>query len=170
MKKHRWLGPLAGVLGVAVFVCAQGDDKKASGKNHDVQKVERLLAARKEYQSALEELRKHYIKMGDIQKARVAEDELLQFHRILKHPFRLELDVPPETLKGNYNIPAANTLYRQAMTFKDKGWGTDYVDNQRRAEILLQRMLSLHPQSDKITDAAYQLGDIYESKAYKQYD
>src|SRR5436189_9649 len=47
---------------------------------------------------------------------------------------------------------------------------TDDVDSQRRAEILLQRMLSLHPQSDKITDAAYMLGDIYESKAYKQYD
>ena len=25
------------------------------------------------------------------------------------------------------------------MTYKDKGWGTDYIDNQRRAELLLQR-------------------------------
>ena len=56
------------------------------------------------------------------------------------------------------------------MTYKDKGWGTDYIDNQRRAELLLQKMLSDHPQSDKISDAAYQLGDIYESKAYRQYD
>src|SRR5581483_3561802 len=29
--------------------------------------------------------------------------------------------------------------------------------------------ISLYPESDKIDDAAYQLGDIYESKSYKQY-
>src|SRR5262249_22717630 len=38
-----------------------------------------------------------------------------------------------------------------------------------RSEILLQQLLTHYPQSDKIDDAAYQLGDIYESKAYKQY-
>src|SRR5262249_56791040 len=66
-------------------------------------------------------------------------------------------------------IPEANELYRRAMTFKGKGWGTDFTDNQRRAELLLQQILSNYPQSDKISDAAYQLGDIYESRAYKQY-
>src|SRR5262249_52386569 len=40
---------------------------------------------------------------------------------------------------------------------------------QRRAEILLQRILTEYPQSTKISDAAYHLGDIYESKACKQY-
>ena len=34
----------------------------------------------------------------------------------------------------------------------------------------MQKLLTNYPQSDKISDAAYQLGDIYESKAYKQYD
>ena len=125
------------------------------------------MAARREYQKSLETLRTHYIAAGDIERARWAEDELLQFHRIRKQAFRLELDVPPPTLQASYNIPEANELYKQAMTYKDKGWGTDYIDNQRRAELLFQKMLSDHPQSDKISDAAYQLGDIYESKAYK---
>src|SRR5207253_6865449 len=53
--------------------------------------------------------------------------------------------------------------------YKDRGWGTDYIDNQRRAELLFQQVLTSFPQSDKIDDAAYQLGNIYESKAYKQY-
>ena len=129
-----------------------------------------LIAARREYQLSLESLRTHYISTGDIERARWAEDELLQFHRISKQAFRMELDVPPPNLQANYNIPEANELYKQAMTYKDKGWGTDYIDNQRRAELLLQKLLSDHPQSDKISDAAYQLGDVYESKAYKQYD
>jgi TolA-binding protein len=55
------------------------------------------------------------------------------------------------------------------MTFKDKGWGTDFIDNQRRAELLFQQLLTSYPQSGKISDTAYQLGDIYEGKAYKQY-
>jgi tetratricopeptide (TPR) repeat protein len=144
--------------------------KKAAGKGTDFEQVERLLAARREYQLVLEGLRAHYIGTGDIERARWAEEELIQFHRIPKHAFRLELDVPPPTLQANYNIPEANELYRRAMLFKDKGWGTDYVDNQRRAELLFQQMLTNYPQSDKISDAAYQLGDIYEGKAYRQYD
>ncbi len=77
--------------------------------------------------------------------------------------------VPPPNLQGHINVPEANKLLTWAITFKDKGWGTDFVDNQRRAEILLTDLLTKYPQSDKISDAAYYLGDIYESKAYKQY-
>jgi hypothetical protein len=145
------------------------DKPKEKDKNGDIEMCERLLAARKEYQLTLEALRAHYIRTGDIERARWAENELIEYHRITKHAFRLCLDVPPETLKATHNIPEANALYRQAAGYKDKGWGTDYTDNQRRAELLFQKMLTLHPQSDKISDAAYQLGDIYEGKAYRQY-
>jgi hypothetical protein len=135
----------------------------------DIELVERLLAARRDYQMILEQLRTYYAAAGDMERAHWAEDELLQLHRIPKQAFRLELDVPPPTLHAAQNIPDANELYRRAMTYKDKGWGTDYTDNQRRAEILLQQLLTSFPQSDKIGDAAYQLGDLYESKAYRQY-
>jgi TolA-binding protein len=141
---------------------------KTSGGKRDRELVERLLAGRKEYQLTLEALRKLYIQMGDVERARWAEEELVQFHRITKHAFLLELDVPPPTLKGNQNIPEANKLYRQAIAYKDKGWGTDYTDNMRRAELLFQKILTDYPQSDKISDTAYQLGDIYESRGYRQ--
>jgi tetratricopeptide (TPR) repeat protein len=132
--------------------------------------VERLLAARHEYKTTLENLRQHYISVGDIEKAHWAEEELMSYHRIPKHPYRLDLDVPPPNLQPLHNYPEANELFRRALQFKDHGWGTDYIDNQRRAELLFQQMLSNYPQSDKISDAAYQLGDIYESRAYKQDD
>src|SRR5262249_7059313 len=102
--------------------------------------------------------------------ARWAEDELLQYHRMSRQAFVEELDAPPKTLKGQTNIRKANDLYRQAMNYKDKGWGTEYIDNQRRAEILLQRLLTDYWQHDKISDAAYQLGDLYERRAFKQYE
>ena len=136
----------------------------------DVELVERLLAARKEYQTALEDLRKHYVAVGDAKRARWAEEELRQFHHTSKQCFRLELEVPPPTLQAAYNIPEANELYRQAMIYKDKGWGDDHIYNQRRVEILLQRLLTNYPQSDKIGDAAFQLGEIYEGKTNHQYE
>lgn len=139
------------------------------GKPSDVEHVERLLAARKEYQTTLEALRTHYIQAGDLEKARWAEEELIQYHRMSKQAYRLDLDVPPPNLQALHNYPDANELFRRAMTFKDKGWSNDYIDNQRRAELLFQQLLSNYPQSDKISDAAYQLGDIYESRAYRQY-
>jgi TolA-binding protein len=175
MYVRRWLGTALLCLGVGSAVWAQvppppaPKGKSPSGKGADAEYVERLLAARKEYQLTLEKLRSHYIATGDIERARWAEDELLQFHRIAKQAFRLDMDVPPPTLQAHYNIPEANELYRRALTFQNRGWGNDYIDNQRRAELLYQQLLSNYPQSDKISDAAYQLGDIYESKAYRQY-
>jgi TolA-binding protein len=167
---------LIGLLSLVPFTRAQGtgnatpaNGRPAAGGPSDIEKVERVLAARRDYQTSLEQLRAFYVQAGDVERARWAEEELLQFHRIAKHAYRLELDVPPPTLQATQNIPEANDLYRRAMTYKDKGWSTDYLDNQRRAELLFQQILTNYPQSDKIDDAAYMLGDIYESKAYKHY-
>jgi hypothetical protein len=155
------------LLGLAEPLCAQ----TAPGTpTTDAQQVEKLLAARRAYQRALESLRVYYLQNDDRERAAWAEDELLQFHRIAKRAFRLELDVPPPTLQPLYNFKEANALYIRALEYKDKGFGTDYLDNQRSAELLLQRLLTDYPQCDKIDDAAYQLGDLYESKAYQHYD
>jgi TolA-binding protein len=165
-------------LGLAATLFAQtppasppAKPKPAPGtKITDAELVEKVNATRRDYQLSLEKLRAHYIEDGEIEKAKWAEEELKQYHRIPKRAYRLDMDVPPPALKPQYNIKEANELYRQAMTYKDSGMRTDYIDNQHRAELLLQRLLTNHPTSDKIDDAAYQLGDIYESSAYKHYD
>jgi TolA-binding protein len=156
-------------LAMAVPPRAQTPPNKSAGAANDLELVEKLLMTRRDYQKSLENLRLHYLKANDMERAKWAEEELRQYHRILKQAFRLDLDVPPPNLIGNTNIPEANKLFTAAMTYKDKGWANDYIDNQRRAEILLQKLLTEYPQSDKIAQAAYELGDIYESKANKQY-
>jgi len=156
-------------LGLGAYALAQQPaTAPVSGKN-DLELVEKLLNVRKDYQRTLEDLLKHYIQAGDFERARWAEDELRQYHRIPKHAYRLELDVPPPSLQGTANVPEANQLYLRAMSFKDKGWSTDAIDNQRRAEILLQALLSKYPTSNKISETAYMLGDIYEKAPYKMY-
>lgn len=154
---------------VCVLRAQQAGDGAASPYKSDLELVERLLVVRRDYQTTLEQLRGHYLAVGDAERAKWAEEELIHYHRVPKHAFRLELDVPPPTLHGSTNVPAANKLYTRALTYKDKGWGTDYIDNQRRAELLFQQILTQYPQSDRISDTAYQLGDLYEGKAYRQY-
>lgn len=177
MRDRLRLGAAITLLGAALLtapgVAQDAKDKDAKPQNlgalRELPKVERVMSARKEYQIALEELRKHYVSAGNIQKARWAEDELLQYHRMSKQAFLIDLVVPPPTLKGDQNVTEANKLLRYAKGVKDKGFGTEYVDNQRRAELMLQKILTDYPQSDKISETAYQLGDLYESRAYQQY-
>jgi hypothetical protein len=159
------------LLAMAVIVTAPfaQTPSNVKGNSGDLELVQRVLNVRKDYQKSLENLRLHYLKVNDVERARWAEEELRQYHRIPKQAFIIDLVVPPPTLQGHTNVPEANKMLTWAVTFKDKGWGTDYTDNQRRAEILLTDLLTKYPHSDKISRAAYYLGDIYESKAYKQH-
>src|SRR4051812_38936370 len=80
-----------------------GDDRvkgstTAAPASDDLAQVKRIIAARQEYQTSLEELRAHYIRLGDLERVRWVEDELLSFHRISKRAYRLDLDAPPPTL------------------------------------------------------------------------
>jgi hypothetical protein len=137
----------------------------------DVELVERVLAARKEYENSLKTLYEHYHRGGDKQRSQWIEKELMGYHLLWKPSYNLDVkDVPPPNLEAKVNVREANELFRAAMEYKGKGFGDDFVLNQRRAEIYLREILEKYPNSDKIADVAYQLGDIYESRAFKQYD
>jgi hypothetical protein len=137
----------------------------------DVALVERALAARREYENSLKALYEHYAKAGDKLRLQWVERELMAYHLSWKPSYNLDVkDVPPPTLEARVNVREANELYKAAMDYKGKGFGDEYVLNMRRAELLLREVLDKHPNSDKIGDVAYQLGDVYESRAYKQYD
>ena len=170
---HRWLAPLLvgfAIIALAAGMCASAQTPPTgSVKGGDLELVQKIIGIRRDYQKTLELLRVHYYQAGDLEKMRWAEEELRQYHRIPKHAFIIDLDVPPPNLNGNQNVTEANKLFTWAMQFKDKGYGIEYTDNQRRAELLFQEILTKYPQSDKISDVAFMLGDIYESKAYRMY-
>jgi hypothetical protein len=161
---------LAAVFLITSAPSAQQPTKTSTSKdNGDIELVEKLLVARRDYQRTLELLRSFYLNTNDLEHAKWAEDELREYHRMTHQAYRLDLDVPPPTLQASTPVPEANKLLITAMQYKDKGFGKDYIDNQRRTELLLQQLLTHYPQSDKIGEAAYMLGDLYEGKAYLQY-
>jgi TolA-binding protein len=169
---HRWLARFLCIFVVGLLATvprAQNPQPGQPVKGGDLELVKKLLVNRHEYQKTMESLRVHYAQVGDLERKRWAEEELIAFHRAPHHAFIIDLVVPPPNLKGDQNVPEANKLFTWAMQFKDKGVGDSYIDNQRRAEILLDEILSKYPHSDKISDVAFNLGDIYESRAYRRY-
>ena len=131
--------------------------------------VEGVIEARRNYQVKLEKLREVYLRTQNVEKRKWVDDELLEYHRIAKRAYLLDLEVPPATLTATENIPKANEYYRQAMSYKDQGWGAEHRDNQFRAELLLQHLMTNYSKSDKIALIAYQLGDIYEKWPFQHY-
>jgi TolA-binding protein len=173
---------IASISGIA-WAVAQAPDKPTKEKSSlppeggtsttksDVDLVERAIAARKEYEDSIKALYEHYAKVGDKARMQWAEQELLAHHLVWKPSYNLDVkDVPPPGLEAKINVREANELYRGAMEYKGKGFGDEFVLNQRRAEVFLREILEKYPNSDKIADVAYQLGEIYEGRGYRQYD
>ncbi len=156
---------LAAALGVATWAAPPRDRAAtATPSATDLQLVQRVIAARRDYQIGLEQLRAYYDSVGDAERARWAEDELRQFHRVIKAAYIMDLDVAGPGLRPDQNVVAANELFRKAMNFKGKGLGSEYTDNQIRTELLLQQLLQQYPTSNRCSDAAYYLAEIYESR------
>ncbi|HEY2787648.1 MAG TPA: hypothetical protein VGJ05_22010 [Fimbriiglobus sp.] len=172
-RRFNWVFAVS--AGFALLLnAAIADDRKSPPKSNsganEVELVEQVLSARKQYQQSLANLYELYVKTGDKERAKWVEDELKGFHLIGKPSYRLDVqDVPPPTLEAKENIKEANDLFKQAMDYKGKGFGTELMLNQRRTEILLREILEKYPTSDIIADVAYELGDLYEGKAFKQY-
>jgi tetratricopeptide (TPR) repeat protein len=165
------------VVAAGVPTAAARPDKKDKGETlpppstSDVEHVEKLLTARKDYEAGLKRLWQHYASTGDKLRQKWAEEELMAYHLMFKPSYNLDVqDVPPPTLVATTNVKEANELYRMAMEYKGKGTGQEYVLNMRRAELLLREILEKYPNSDKIPEVAYQLGEMYESRAYRQFD
>lgn len=165
------------LLAIASVIChyslalaqpVRGQPGQPSGAS-DISTVKRLIAVRREYQLALEQLHAIYEANGDGERRKWTETELREFHRVPKPAYIIDLDVAGPGMRTDQNVAAANELYRKAMTYKGKGFGSQYVDNQIRCELLLQQLLAQYPTSNKCSDAAYYLGDIYESRKPSQY-
>src|SRR5437764_3585401 len=90
---------LALVLTMVVVDQQPGTASRSTKPDGDWSLVKNLLECRTKYQQTLEQLRLYYLSIGDVERARWAEDELRQYHRISKQAFNLALDVPPPTLE-----------------------------------------------------------------------
>ncbi|HVJ82522.1 MAG TPA: hypothetical protein VNC50_15745 [Planctomycetia bacterium] len=125
--------------------------------------------ARKNYQESLERLRGYYVRSKNDEQRYWAEREMTQYHMMVKDPYILDLDLPDANLRPDKNIPQANNILRDAIEHLNKPTLMETDKNQHRAEVLLRRLINDYPQSDKVDEACYYLGEIYSSKYFEQY-
>lgn len=169
--RRRTIGlTLAAVAAVTAGHGWTADPPKGGGKAGEDGLVRAVVDARRQYQSSLLELYRHYATVGDKERAKWVEDELKGYHLTPKPAYVLDIvDQLPAGLDPKENDEQANALFRAAMEYKGKGFGTDYLLNQRRAELLFHQILQEHRTSDKLADVAYELGELYEGRAFQQY-
>jgi tetratricopeptide (TPR) repeat protein len=132
-------------------------------KTGETDLVEQIAVNRQAYRQGLELLIKYYIKTGNNMKFKWAKAELAALDSIPQYKYIIEAVTAGPNLRAIASIPEADDLYKDALQFeKDAGVILKNNDLLRLALDKYNRLIRQHPSSEKIDDAAYQAGKIYE--------
>ena len=112
---------------------------------------------------SLERLRGFYIRSKNVEMQYWVEQELSQYHMMVKDPYLLKFDLPSKDLKPNQNIAEANKILADALRPFLRPDAHRNRQDYHRAELLLRRLINDYRQSDKLDDACFYLGEIYSA-------
>ena len=129
--------------------------------------VEQVLANRLAYRQSLELLVNYYSKEGNNTKLTWAKKELAALSKTLKSQYNyiIEATVAGPDLKASESISEADYMYTNAQHIENKARGLIVIVDEnllRKALNEYNKLIRKHPTSDKIDDAAYRAGGIYE--------
>lgn len=127
--------------------------------------VEQVAAARLAYRQALLSLWTYYRSVGNFTKAQWASNELRTLDQMVQYTYLAPAETAPATLRARDIIDAADELYKLGESlYRQAGGGIVIVDQAKLRQALqyFNRVIAEYPTSDKIDDAAYYAGRIYE--------
>ena len=131
----------------------------------EVDYVESLAAARDAYRQALISLTEYYGSVGNATKLQWSKLELKTFDQMVRYAYLQPAEWVPENLQATDAIEEADILYRQAKSLYNESGGMIIVANRAKLQQalgLFNQLIREYPTSDKIDDAAYRAGRIYE--------
>jgi tetratricopeptide (TPR) repeat protein len=137
----------------------------------EIDLVEQMAAHRRSYRQSLVLLVQHYNVVGDNRKLRWAEDELRALDRMPQYRYIIDAEVLPPALRANERIPAADTLYLDAVETQRTAEPIGILKDEELLRVALDKynqMIRKYPNSDKIDDAVYRMAGIYEY--FKDYE
>ena len=141
-----------------------------AGDAGEVRLVEQLALAREAYRQSLEALKAHYSDTHNRAKLDRVEKELAEYSAIEKYEYLNEVGLASPALRPTASITAADNLFKEAMDFKNY---PAFPDEKRgKLKLAVQKFRALindYPTSDKIDDAAFRLGEIYEGWYYNDF-
>jgi tetratricopeptide (TPR) repeat protein len=140
-----------------------GEVKAAEAEEIDA--VEKVEVNRQAYRQGLKLLIEYYNKVGNNMKLQWAQKELDALNAIPQYKYIIEAEVAGSDLKASTKIPEAELLYRDALHLEKKAKRAVIIKDDDLLRLALDKyneLISKHPSSDKVDDAAYKAGGIYE--------
>lgn len=131
----------------------------------EVDLIEEMAASRQAYSQGLALLVSYYTRTGNNMKLQWAQKELEAFNTMARYDYIVGPEVVDRNLKPTASIPAADDLFLEGEAFEKQAGPLPLLKDQNSLRLALQRykdVIKLHPTSDKIDDAAYKAGVIYE--------
>jgi tetratricopeptide (TPR) repeat protein len=130
--------------------------------------VEQVISNREAYRDSMNMLVQYYNETGNHEKLLWARKELGDLNTMAQYNYVTEAIISGPDLVAKDNIIEANFLYQQALDLKKKAGPV--LRNKKTLRLALANfnaLIRMHPSSDKIDDAAFQAGDIYQQ--FKDY-
>ena len=138
-------------------------------RSAEVQLVEQTVLHRKNYQKYLELMHQFYDRQGNHRKATWARNELKHLQLGPKHDYLITAEIAGPDLKASTAILDADLHYAEATRLMEAGRGRlgklQFFRNKEKLYLAIDKfneVISRYPTSDKIDDAAYQIGQIYQ--------
>jgi len=131
--------------------------------------VEYVLAARRRYLNAVDELVHFYRRRNpDSYKTQRVENLQARFDPVRTYTYFLSAEMPGPDVEPIEVVPEADALYEKALNLHEEGKGflrvfvTTSYSKQRQALQLLLELVRKYPRSTKVALAAYYIGEIYK--------
>jgi len=127
--------------------------------------VEKMAVNRQAYKQGLELLAGYYTRTGNNMKLEWAQKELSAFITMPKYNYIIDVVQVPGNFKAIESIPAADEIYYNAEEIDKEAGTLPVLKNENQLRLALAKyndVIKQYPTSDKIDDAAYKAGVIYE--------
>ncbi len=131
----------------------------------EVDLVEKMAVNRQAYRQGLELLAGYYMRTGNNMKLEWAQKELAALDAMPKYIYIIEAEVAPANLKVSASIPEADDIYYEAEEIDKEAGTLPVLKNENQLRLALGKYIEVirkYPASDKIDNAAYHAGVIYE--------
>ncbi|MBI9017609.1 MAG: hypothetical protein JEZ07_10155 [Phycisphaerae bacterium] len=138
-------------------------------RTNEAARVEKMAQYRENYQQQLGQLIDFYSQQGNHLKAQWASQELAALKMVPKREYLMIAEIAGPDLRPSDAIAEADSIYNEAVVLFNSAKGSlfsgDDKAKMQRACDLFDQIIIDYPRSDKIEDAAYMIGEIYNRKA-----
>lgn len=136
--------------------------------------IRKIDISRENYEKSLSELESFYLTVGNRLKSKNVATEIREFSRVPRSLYDTGVyegagSTSPAASRGE-NIEDANTLFFDANSYRNVLPGIKRQNSLNIAAERYKMIIERYPASDKVSDAAYFLAEIYNDPLFGAYD